>query len=191
MDAWKAVAAVAGAGTAIGCAAMGPCGRSTASPSPYPFGYCLFDIDGTISSARGKVSPRVVAALRAVRARGAAVILATGRPPPLAGSVAAKVDGELDFLLCCNGACAFQVAPRPGSPAGPPDSWVESAPPCVLPGGAKLENLASVLSAAVRFVAHAEPRYVLYWIMVVGSEQWPARSHRGDMCAHMFVLSGY
>ena len=52
MDAWKAVAAVAGAGTAVGCAVMGKCGQLAASSPPYPYGYCLFDIDGTISNSR-------------------------------------------------------------------------------------------------------------------------------------------
>lgn len=116
----------------------------------YPYGYCLFDIDGTIANSRGQVSPRVVSALRAVRARGAAVVLATGRPAPLAGSVARKVNGEVDFLLCSNGACAFKIAPRTGHLALPPERWVAAAPPCVLPGGAELEKLVAVLNSTVR-----------------------------------------
>ena len=47
----------------------------------YPFGLCLFDIDGTLVDGRAPPTERVIAALAALRAAGAGVIVATGRPP--------------------------------------------------------------------------------------------------------------
>ena len=47
---------------------------------PYPYGVCVFDIDGTLTARRSPPSGRVLAALAQLRARGAAVIVATGRP---------------------------------------------------------------------------------------------------------------
>ena len=40
------------------------------------------------------------AALAAVRAKGAAVVIATGRPAQAAMSILQQVGGHVDFLLC-------------------------------------------------------------------------------------------
>ena len=97
-----------------------------ATAASYPYGFCLFDIDGTLIGTKGVITGRVSAALGAVRAKGGCVIVATGRPPQLAASIPAKVGGQVDYLLCGNGACAFRVA-QPGQEATPADEWAEAA----------------------------------------------------------------
>ena len=59
------------------------------------------------------------AALAAVRAKGAAVVIATGRPAQAAMSILQQVGGHVDFLLCSNGGwsrrrdCHFTGTPSP------------------------------------------------------------------------------
>ena len=59
-----------------------------AAASAFPYGLCAFDVDGTLKRSDHTISPRVKAALAVVRARGAAVVIATGRPVAMAGSLA-------------------------------------------------------------------------------------------------------
>ena len=46
----------------------------------FPYGICVFDIDGTLKGSGG-FTKRTLAALRSARERGAAVVLATGLHP--------------------------------------------------------------------------------------------------------------
>ena len=103
----------------------------------FPFGYFIFDIDGTLANARGKISERTCASLAAVRANGAAVIVATGRPFHMAVSVLDKIGGQADFLLSHNGAVGHRVAAAPQTVATKQFAeWTEVAPPSHVPDGA-------------------------------------------------------
>ena len=62
-----------------------------------------FDLDGTLLSSDGSVSPRVVAAVQAARAAGHVTAASTGRPWPLAGP-AVEAAGGMEYAVCLNGA---------------------------------------------------------------------------------------
>lgn len=100
---------------------------------PYPYGFCVFDIDGTLVPIGAKApSARVIETLRELRRRGAAVIVATGRPPAIAFPVIAQLGRHVDFLITCNGASAAKVA-QPHCPAElDPSKWETAAPATTL-----------------------------------------------------------
>ena len=78
---------------------------------PYPYGLCAFDIDGTLVQGRSPPSARLIAALAALRARGAAVLVATGRPAVITAGVVSMLGGHVDFLVTANGAgLSYQTA---------------------------------------------------------------------------------
>ena len=100
---------------------------------PYPYGFALFDIDGTLMSLGSKSpSARVIDTLAALRRKGAAVVVATGRPPAVAFPIVAQLGREVDFLISCNGASAAKVA-EPKCPAElDPRKWETAAPATTL-----------------------------------------------------------
>lgn len=63
------------------------------------------DLDGTLLGADGSISPRTVAALRAVTRRGGRVVFATGRPARMVEDVIAQC-GCVSGVICLNGAVA-------------------------------------------------------------------------------------
>ena len=79
-----------------------------AAAPPFPFGLCAFDIDGTLVE-NGKLSARTHEAIKAARARGAAIVLATGRPPAMAAGIPKLLDYDLDYVICANGGQIFSV----------------------------------------------------------------------------------
>ncbi|AUU22505.1 sugar-phosphatase [Aeromonas caviae] len=70
------------------------------------------DMDGTLLTPEGRISPRTQAAIAAARARGVTVVLASGRP--LEGMTAALnelgLTGQDDYVICYNGALVQQVS---------------------------------------------------------------------------------
>lgn len=70
------------------------------------------DMDGTLLTPEGRISPRTQAAIAAARARGVTVVLASGRP--LEGMTAALTElgltGQDDYVICYNGALVQQVS---------------------------------------------------------------------------------
>lgn len=80
----------------------------TGSPPPLPSGAPLprliaCDMDGTLLTPDGAVSGRTAAALRAAQARGAHVVLATGRPLRTSVPIAAEL-GIGETVVAYNGA---------------------------------------------------------------------------------------
>ncbi|KAJ3387615.1 hypothetical protein HDU84_000649 [Entophlyctis sp. JEL0112] len=73
------------------------------------------DLDGTLLTSRGTVTPRSVAALaRLQRLHGTRVLLASGRSPRSVQKVIDLFAGGLvpDSVICCNGALAFDPSTR-------------------------------------------------------------------------------
>ena len=106
---------------------------STTVGVPYPYGVCVFDIDGTLvpykNAAHRSPSDRLLTALAELRARGAAVIVATGRPARATAGVPAMLGGHVDFLMATNGAGGAYQTAQPGQPAATlPSDWTEVAP---------------------------------------------------------------
>lgn len=66
------------------------------------------DLDGTLLHDDGTVTPRVRAALDAVRARGTRVVLATGRPWVVAKRTATEIELE-SFVITSNGSYTVQA----------------------------------------------------------------------------------
>lgn len=70
------------------------------------------DMDGTLLTPEGRITPRTQAAIAAARARGVTVVLASGRP--LEGMTAALTElgltGQDDYVICYNGALVQQVS---------------------------------------------------------------------------------
>jgi hypothetical protein len=123
-------------------------GVTSASGASFPYGLCAFDVDGTLRQSNDIVSPRVKAALAAVRARGAAVGLATGRPSSHAGDlplvctilselhtlslwrgweamVGQEVGGEIDYIVTSNGLTVHQIANDGTAASLAPAAWIE------------------------------------------------------------------
>ena len=70
-------------------------------------GLVAFDIDGTLLRSDGSLSNRVRQAVRAVKSRGCAVVLATGRPWKQVAALADEL-AAVDYCVCLNGATVFQ-----------------------------------------------------------------------------------
>lgn len=70
------------------------------------------DMDGTLLTPEGQISPRTHAAIAAARARGVTVVLTSGRP--LEGMTAYLAElgltGPDDYVICYNGALVQKVA---------------------------------------------------------------------------------
>lgn len=64
------------------------------------------DVDGTLISSEGRITPRTHDAIGAVRDRGAAFVLATGRPPRWIAPVADEL-GYAPLAVCANGAALY------------------------------------------------------------------------------------
>lgn len=67
------------------------------------------DVDGTIMSYDGVISPEVRAAVADLRAAGAHVVLATGRSAIAAVPVAADLGIDTGWLVCSNGAVTARL----------------------------------------------------------------------------------
>src|SRR4029079_1425070 len=67
------------------------------------------DLDGTVVRRDGTVSPRMVAALRAVEDAGVPVVLVTGRPPRWMYPVV-EATGHRGTAVCANGALVYDLA---------------------------------------------------------------------------------
>eukprot|EP01047_Picozoa_sp_COSAG01_P016456 COSAG01_NODE_843_length_13172_cov_84.009791_10_plen_428_part_00 len=105
------------------------------------YGLAVLDIDGTLCRSDGTVSSRVTSVLAQVRARGGAVVLATGRPPAYASDIPEMVRGEVDFVICNNGTNMYDVAGRPAS------GWVEAVESASMSRGAVLATGAALQDA--------------------------------------------
>ena len=81
-----------------------PQGARTAAGLGYRL--VVLDLDGTVLRISGRVSRLTRAALRAARAHGATVVVATGRAPAGAQQFA-KILGARGPLICLDGALAF------------------------------------------------------------------------------------
>jgi Cof subfamily protein (haloacid dehalogenase superfamily) len=66
------------------------------------------DLDGTIVRSDGSISPRTRSALTAAEARGALVVLVTGRPPRWLSGVA-HAPGHSGVAVCANGALVYDL----------------------------------------------------------------------------------
>ncbi|GAA3096643.1 HAD family hydrolase [Nonomuraea salmonea] len=78
------------------------------TPTPFPR-IVATDLDGTLLTSDGTVSPRTRQALRAARAAGAEIVFVTARAPRGVREIAARtgVDGT---AICSNGAIVYDVA---------------------------------------------------------------------------------
>ena len=133
---------------------------SLANLGSFPYGLCAFDVDGTLKQSDGTVSKRVNAALAATRARGAAVVIATGRTPTQAAGLPAEVNGEVDYIITGNGMCVHKVPQGNGSAASlATDKWIELVPPLAVPLSAT-ESLTNSLSATLPGVEYFMEYYV-------------------------------
>ena len=75
---------------------------------PATFRMVATDLDGTLLTPDGVVTPRARAALRAARARGLAVVVVTGRPPR--GVRRLGLGGCVEVAVCANGALLYDLA---------------------------------------------------------------------------------
>lgn len=78
---------------------------------PGPVRLVASDIDGTILSARGVISPRVVEALRSVRDAGMALVFVTGRPIRWLAPIEEQV-GHAGMVICSNGSVLYDMVDR-------------------------------------------------------------------------------
>jgi Cof subfamily protein (haloacid dehalogenase superfamily) len=78
-------------------------------PALGPVRLVATDLDGTVVRRDGTVSPRVVAALRAVEDAGLPVVLVTGRPPRWMHPVV-EATGHRGTAVCANGALVYDLA---------------------------------------------------------------------------------
>lgn len=69
------------------------------------------DVDGTILGHDGSLSPRVLAAVAAVRDAGAQVVISTGRGIPAVLPVVAQLGLESGWAVCSNGAVTVEYGP--------------------------------------------------------------------------------
>ncbi|GIG28443.1 haloacid dehalogenase [Cellulomonas marina] len=69
------------------------------------------DVDGTVMSYDGVISPAVTAAVGALRDAGIHVVLATGRGPHSAVPVARQLGLDEGWVVCSNGAVTARVSP--------------------------------------------------------------------------------
>ncbi len=69
------------------------------------------DVDGTIVSLDGSLSPRVRSAIRAVRDAGHHVVIATGRSIPGATEIAARLGIDTGWLVLSNGTLTVRLDP--------------------------------------------------------------------------------
>lgn len=66
------------------------------------------DLDGTVVRTDGSVSPRTVAALRAVEDAGVGYVMVTGRPPRWMAPLV-EATGHRGVALCANGAIVYDL----------------------------------------------------------------------------------
>ena len=100
-------------------------------------------------SGQYEISERVVAALAAVRARGGAVIVATGRPLKAAAPILSMAKLNVDYLLTNNGALCSRVAAFPKSKASTDYSeWIDVTAALVIPDGA-LKTIVPAIQAKI------------------------------------------
>jgi len=114
------------------------------------------DLDGTLLRSDGTVSDRTVAALRLVEARGAMVVLVTGRPPRWMRSVAAAV-GHAGLAVCANGAVVYDLHDERVLESFPLD--VEAAQAVAAAVRAAIPGVHFAIETADRGFAH-EPGYL-------------------------------
>ena len=69
------------------------------------------DVDGTIVGLDGSLSPRVRAAVRAVRDAGHHVVIATGRSIPGATEIAARLGIDTGWMVLSNGTLTVRLDP--------------------------------------------------------------------------------
>ncbi len=70
-----------------------------------------FDLDGTVLSEQFVISPRVIAAIQAAKARGVRVTIATGRPPGVTLPYAEMI-GVNAPILCLQGGLVYDTTTR-------------------------------------------------------------------------------
>lgn len=66
------------------------------------------DVDGTLADPEGMIRPRTLAAVDAVRAAGAEVVVATGRPWRIAERTIGEIGGA-GWAVCSNGSMALRL----------------------------------------------------------------------------------
>ena len=69
------------------------------------------DVDGTILDIEGRISERMMASLARLRARGARVVISTGRGIQAALPVAHRVGLTDGWMICANGAITLRMDP--------------------------------------------------------------------------------
>ena len=69
------------------------------------------DVDGTLADPEGVIRPRTLAAVAAVRAAGAEVVVATGRPWRIAERTIGEIGGA-GWAVCSNGSMAVRLEPH-------------------------------------------------------------------------------
>lgn len=76
-----------------------------------PISLLAFDLDGTVLSEQFVISPRVMAAIQAAKARGVLVTIATGRPPAVTLPYAEMI-GVNAPILCLQGGLVYDTTAR-------------------------------------------------------------------------------
>ena len=115
-----------GAGTAVGPVA-GSAAGSLAGPAADPSATAAallpderllvaLDVDGTILDIEGRISERMMTSLVRLRARGARVVISTGRGIQAALPVAHRVGLTDGWMICANGAITLRM--DPAAPGG-------------------------------------------------------------------------
>lgn len=125
------------------------------------------DVDGTIVGMDGSLSPRVRAAVHAVRDAGHHVVIATGRSVPGGTEIAARLAIDTGWMVLSNGTLTVRLDPS-------------------LPGGVQVEEAVTFDPApAVRLLRELLPG-ALFAVERPGggylvSESWPAGELGGDI----------
>ncbi|MGR6979955.1 pyridoxal phosphatase [Testudinibacter sp. P27/CKL/0425] len=83
-----------------------------------------FDLDGTLLNSKGEILPSSIAAIHAARAKGAKVVLVTGRHHTAVKPYYHQL--QLDTpIICCNGTYLYDVA-NDSTPIANPFSWQQA-----------------------------------------------------------------
>lgn len=133
-------------GAAPGGGAPAGAGSGGATSPPPPYRLLALDLDGTVLTPQGTISPRVRRAVRRARAAGILVTLATGRVLPSAWVYARHLglegplvvsDGAVLASLAGRGVPGGGTAPEPavGAEGGAPGGPGGEAPGAAVPGG--------------------------------------------------------
>ncbi|KGQ69628.1 HAD family hydrolase [Chelonobacter oris] len=83
-----------------------------------------FDLDGTLLNSKGEILPQSIEAINSVRAKGAKVVLVTGRHHTAVKPYYHQL--QLDTpMICCNGTYIYDVA-NDSTPVANPFTWQQA-----------------------------------------------------------------